>query len=67
MDKARKFLGNCLSMHFSLRVYIYSFLQQKRDSLTEKEVRWIHGFNADPDPAFNLNSEPNPDPGAKPM
>ncbi len=25
------------------------------------------GFNANPDPAFNLNADPNPSPGAKPM
>jgi hypothetical protein len=33
-------------------------------------VRWIRigsNGNADPDPAFNLNADPNPDPGAKPM
>ncbi len=25
------------------------------------------GLNADPDPAFDLNSDPDPEPGAKPM
>jgi hypothetical protein len=30
-----------------------------------KPVFWIHiGFGADPDPAFYLNSLPDPDPGS---
>jgi hypothetical protein len=68
MDKARKFLGNCLSTHFSLRVYIFLPTRQKKGQFKRKKVLSIRiGFNANLDPAFNLNAGPNPDPGAKPM
>jgi hypothetical protein len=69
MDKARKFLGNCLSTHFSLRVYIYFFQQdRKKRQFKRKKLLSIRiGFNANPDPAFNLHADPNPDPGAKLM
>ncbi len=36
--------------------------------LTEKPVLWIRvGFNADSDPAFHLNTDPDPDTGKKTM
>jgi hypothetical protein len=48
--------------------YIPSNKTEKRDSSKEKKLLSIRiGFIANPDPAFNLNADPNPNPGAKPM